>query len=43
MIAGPGKGLRLLDKTSNEFAKKELAPFREENDNSCSGRFLNRR
>jgi alkylation response protein AidB-like acyl-CoA dehydrogenase len=40
MIAGSDKELRLLDKTSSEFAKKELAPFREENDKYPFGSFF---
>ncbi|MBC2716758.1 MAG: acyl-CoA/acyl-ACP dehydrogenase [Desulfobacteraceae bacterium] len=32
MIAGTNKELKLLDKASAEFARKELAPNREEND-----------
>jgi alkylation response protein AidB-like acyl-CoA dehydrogenase len=40
MIAGSDKELKLLDKTSNEFAKKELAPFREENDKYPFGPFF---
>lgn len=33
MIAGTDKELKLLDKASAEFSKKELAPNREEHDN----------
>ncbi len=40
MIAGNDKELKLLDKTSSEFAKKELAPFREENDKYPFGPFF---
>ena len=40
MIAGTDKELKLLDKASNEFAKKELAPIREENDKYPFGPFF---
>jgi alkylation response protein AidB-like acyl-CoA dehydrogenase len=40
MIAGSDKELKLLDKTSNEFARKELAPNREENDKYPFGPFF---
>ena len=40
MIAGTDKELKLLDKTSAEFAKKELWPNREENDKFPFGTFF---
>jgi alkylation response protein AidB-like acyl-CoA dehydrogenase len=40
MIAGQDKELKLLDKASREFAKKELAPNREENDKYPFGPFF---
>lgn len=40
MIAGQDKELKLLDKASKEFAKKELAPTREENDKYPFGPFF---
>ena len=40
MIAGTDKELKLLDKTSAEFARKELAPNREENDKFPFGPFF---
>jgi alkylation response protein AidB-like acyl-CoA dehydrogenase len=40
MIAGTDKELKLLDKASSEFAKKELALFREENDKYPFGPFF---
>jgi alkylation response protein AidB-like acyl-CoA dehydrogenase len=41
MIAGSDKELRLLDKTVYEFARKQLAPSREENDLFPYGPFFN--
>lgn len=41
MIAGADKELKLLDKAVAEFAGKELAPFREENDHFPFGPFFN--
>jgi alkylation response protein AidB-like acyl-CoA dehydrogenase len=40
MIAGQDKELKLLDKASKEFAKKELSPYREENDKYPFGPFF---
>ncbi|MGB9499044.1 MAG: acyl-CoA dehydrogenase family protein [Dissulfuribacterales bacterium] len=40
MIAGTDKELKLLDKTSAEFARKELALNREENDKFPFGHFF---
>ena len=40
MISGTDKELKLLDKASAEFARKELAPKREENDHFPFGPFF---
>lgn len=40
MIAGTDKELKLLDKASSEFARKALAPDREENDKFPFGPFF---
>ncbi len=40
MIAANDKGLKLLNKSAAEFAKKELAPNREENDKFPFGPFF---
>ena len=40
MIANTSKELKLLDKVTKEFARKELAPAREENDKFPYGPFF---
>jgi len=40
MIANTSKELKLLDKAAGEFARKELAPAREENDKFPFGPFF---
>ena len=40
MIAGSNKELKLLNKAASDFAKKELAPSREENDKYPYGPFF---